>query len=486
MEMIVVKKILITATAALMLASIPGCTREDAGHSYGESYIPEGGFIIPYMAEYYPDEWMPEEDEYLFGMIDTEGNVIFDPQFTSVSYIEDCLTYIVGGEVNGQIRYGLLSGDDGAFTGLLYDGAYYDASNDENEPGRFNMTEYADGILHVTVYSDPGHIISDDTDIVIDESVLPYDASTAGLSLCHEALGGALIENCNEFYPHRILIDEQTGEIRHDFTGSYTDHMYLFGDFIITTQTGGHGVFIWSYEGEDYGSDTEATGIRISPYRYAIACNGELAVFDSEGVERASIDISDYAFVDSGCGTIGVYDNGVTTFYDENLNVITEAGDVDLDYGYLSGRFSDDWGGNIIFVSFGDDTVTNFMNGASMPVSDSCFYSHERDYIFADNIGNGNLDEHHWYLYDNEFNLVLSGNDYGDGIYNSLTGDMYVTEYTGGVTTVYSLETYEPMFEAEGRFSVSAVNGTFRLTGTDEVLLLDSFGNVLFESEVTH
>ncbi len=450
-----------------------------------EPDIPEGGIIIPYTAEYYPDEWMPEEDEFLYGMIDTEGNVIFEPQFTGFQLIDDCLTYIVVGEVNGETLYGLLSATDGAFTGLMYDGAYYDTGSEENEPGHFNMSTYNDGILHVTVYSDPRNVISDDTDIVIDESVLPYDAATCGLSLCHTAIGGALIENRNEFYPHRVLIDAETGAVLHDFEGSYGDE-YLFGDFIITTGIGRRGLYIYSYQGEDFGSDDEATGISLNADRYAVACDGMLRVFDREGVERCSIEIGRNAYVDNGCGTIGVYDNGVTTFYDEDLNVITEVEDLNLDYGYLSGRFSDGWGGNIIFVSFGTDTIYNFMNGASMPVNDDCFYSHERDYIFADDISNGNLSEHHWYLYDNEFNLLLTGDDYGDVVYDELTDDMYVSEYTNGVTTVYSLETYEPMFEADGRYSVNVFNGTFLLSGTDETQLIDSNGNVLFETEVTH
>jgi hypothetical protein len=43
---------------------------------------------------------------------------------------------------------------------------------------------------------------------------------------------------------------------------------------------------------------------------------------------------------------IGVTDSTGTTFYDGDLNVIAEAPDVDLDDGYLSGRFSDGMGGN--------------------------------------------------------------------------------------------------------------------------------------------
>ena len=123
------------------------------------------------------------------------------------------------------------------------------------------------------------------------------------------------------------------------------------------------------------------------------------------------------------------------------LNVIASDSGIDLDDGYLSGRFSSGWGDNIIFVSFSRDTITNVMNGAVMDVDNSCFYSHERDYIFADDISNGNLSEHHW---------------------------------------------YEPVLEVEGRFSIRIMNGEILLTGNDEVMLFDNSGEQLFTSAVSH
>ena len=98
----------------------------------------------------------------------------------------------------------------------------------------------------------------------------------------------------------------------------------------------------------------------------------------------------------------------------------------------------------------------------------------------------GNLSEHHWYLYDNEFNLVLEGDDYGDVLYDSFTDDMYVSEYTDGVTTVYSLDTYEPVLSFDGRCSVRIIDGNFLLTGDDEVRYCDCNGDILFESQISH
>ena len=441
------------------------------------------GFITPFMAEHIPDEFMPELDQYLFGMMDLEGNVIYEPQFSSVNYIEECGAYIVGGEVDGVTRYGIMNDDGEDFTGLIYDGAYYDTGKTENESGSFYMTTYSDGILHVTTYEDDLVIADDDIDITIDEEALPFE--TSNLAVCHMHMSGALIRDCSEFYPHNVLIDVQSGEVLHDFTESFGDEL-IYGDLIIDADRIAETVQIYSYDGELLFDDDDATGIYLDTYRFALAFDTTLVVIDREGNDHASIQIASNAIVDQGCGVIGVTDNTGTTFYDDDLNEIAKAPDVNLDDGYLSGRFSDGMGGNIIFVSFDENTITNVMNGAVMHVNDDCFYSHERDYIFADDIGNGNLSEHHWYLYDNEFNLILEGDDYGDVLYDSFTDDMYVSEYSDDVTTIYSLADYEPVFETDGRYSVRVMNGNFLLTGSDEVRLLDSNGNLVCSSAVSH
>lgn len=440
-----------------------------------------GGFITPYMAEYTPDEFVPEYNEYLFGMIDLDGNVIYDPQFTSVQYVKNCGAYIVGGEVDGVTRYGIMNDDGEEFTGLIYDGAFYDIGMTENESGHFYMTTYADGILHVTTYEDDLVLTDDDIDITIDEDALPYEAKNLGV--CHMAMNGALIRDCSQFYPHNVLIDVETGEVLHDFADSFGDEI-LFGDYIIVSNIIRETVQICTYDGDMLFDGDDAVGFMLDTYRYALAYDGVLVVFDREGAELASLDIASNAVVDQGCGVIGVTDAAGTIFYDEDLNVIASDSNIYLDDGYLSGRFSSGWGNNIIFVSFSRDTVTNVVNGAVMDADDSCFYSHERDYIFADDISDGNLPEHHWYLYDNEFNLLLTGDDYGDVIYDEFTDDMYVTEFSDGVTTIYSLDTFEPVFSIDGRYTVSVMNGEFMLTGSTDVGLYAPNGDVIFSSVV--
>ena len=478
--------------SALILAA--GCDRENKNDmtDHEAMVVPvesvvepvaAGGFITPFTAEYIPDEWMPELNQYLFGMIDLMGNVIYEPQFAHVRYIESCGAYIVGGEADGAMRYGIMDDNGEEFTGLIYDGAYYDTGMTEDESGHFYMTAYNDGILHVTTYDDDLDITDDSIDITVDEDALPYEASN--LAVCHMHMNGALIRDISEFYPHNVLIDIETGEVLHDFADSFGDER-IFGDLIIDADRISEDVQIYSYDGELIFDDDDATGFLLDDYRFALAFDDTLVVIDREGDDHASIHIDSNATVDQGCGTIGVTDSTGTTFYDEDLNVIASDSGIDLDDGYLSGRFSSGWGDNIIFVSFSRDTITNVMNGAVMDVNDDCFYSHERDYIFADDISNGNLSEHHWYLYDNEFNLLLTGDDYGDVLYDAFTDDMYVSEYSDGITTIYSLDTYEPVLEVEGRFSIKIMNGEFLLTGNDEVMLFDNSGEQIFTSAVSH
>lgn len=224
-EIFVMKKLIaLSITAALML-TMAGCsegnsetaresdreTRESTERTVETEPVAEptepsaepdpvsgaaGGFITPYTAEYIPDEWEPELDQYLFGMIDLEGKVIYEPQFSSVRYIENCGAYIVGGETDGVTLYGIMNDDGEEFTGLIYDGAYYDLGMTEDESGHFYMTTYTDGILHVTTYEDDLVITDDGIDITIDEDALPYTFTNLGV--CHMAMNGALIRDCDE------------------------------------------------------------------------------------------------------------------------------------------------------------------------------------------------------------------------------------------------------------------------------------------------
>lgn len=297
------------------------------------------------------------------------------------------------------------------------------------------------------------------------------------------AMNGALIRDCDEFYPHNVLIDVETGEVLHDFADSFGDEI-IFGDYIIDADRIRDTVQIYDYDGELDSDCSDATGILLNDYRYAIAFDGLLGVFDREGEALACIDIASNATVDQGCGTIGVTDSTGTTFYDEDLNVIASDSGIDLDDGYLSGRFSSGWGGNIIFVSFSGDTITNLMNGAVMDVDDSCFYTLEGDYILATDRGDGNLSTHHWYVYDNEFNLLYSEEGYADVEYDRLTGEMYISAQNDGVTTVYSMDTFEPILEVEGIFVVTAYNGTFMVQNSTEVMIFDGTGAMRFHEDI--
>lgn len=450
-----------------------------------EPVYSEGGMIVPFLAEYIEDEYMPEYNEYLYGFTDFEGNVVYDPQFDSVQFVETMNVYIVRSTEGETSKFGILSADGSMITDLIYDGAHYEQGMDESDPeGQINLTLYEAGVLHTSIFKNGNLEVSDD--IVIDEDALPYDAATSNLTLCHMSYGGAIVQNESEFYPHRVLIDVTNGEILRDFDSAFGDEI-LFGDMVIETEIHGD-VTVYDMTGECVFDEHDATGFRLTPYRFLITFDGELQIVDMEGVVRASMDIGSNAFVDSGAGLIVVCENGNTTIYDEDLNEITEAGVYDIDYGYCPGRWDEDPNGEFFFVSFESDVITNLMTGDSMPVEEGYYYSYEGGYVFANNRSDGNTDDHRWRVYDSSLNLIREEEGYADICEDRVTGEEYIIGYNDGLTTVYSLDTCDTVFEMEGDYGLylaKIYDGVFGLTDMSEYLFADMNGEVFFSCEIT-
>ena len=88
-------------------------------------YVPEDhGRVIPFLAVYEEDEWMPEGNRYTYGLIDLDGNQICDAVFDSVISCDEWNCYIVRSTQGDVTKYGLLSYDGSKFSGLVYDGLY--------------------------------------------------------------------------------------------------------------------------------------------------------------------------------------------------------------------------------------------------------------------------------------------------------------------------------------------------------------------------
>ena len=447
------------------------------------AYAVTGEFILPFLAEYYPDEFVPENNEYVFGMVDINGNVVYEPQFSSCQYVEDCGVYIVGGDVDGVTKYGLMRDTGAVFTGLIYDGAYYYPDNFENAYGEFLMTTYTEGNLHITHYDDEVMILHDDTDITIDESVLPYTGDMR-LSVCHIRDNGALIMDRAEFYTHYVMIDITTGQILHDFGSSY-DPVIPFGSAVITAEMVGTGVCIYAYNGDCIFEDEDATGLRLSDYVYVIATGDTLEVITRAGFTLGEITINPDAEVELVCGLIAVCDNGTTTFYDEELEEVAVIDGLDLDDGYMPGRYTGNED-NLFFVSYDEDTLINLCTNDIIDVEDGYFYSNYDGYIFADNRSDGNAEVIGWRLYDSNLNLIFEEDGFAVVRDDEHSEGRYIGSSNYDVTSVYSLDSEELLFTIDGNFAhytVSIYDGVFYLTDGSTCYLVNADGETLFSYE---
>lgn len=444
------------------------------------------GMVVPYLAEYIEDEFIPENNEYLYGFIDLEGNVIYEPQFRSVQYIEKLGVYIVSIDENGLYKSGLMSEDGQMVTDIIYDGAYYEQGMDESAPeGHINLTSYSDGTIIVTTYGS-GTLVEDDV-ITLDEDSLPYDAATSSLTLCHMNQGSAVIQNSSEFYPHRVLIDIDTGDVLHDFTSAYGSEI-LFGDLIIDNPIAGV-VTVYDMTGESIYADADAYAVRLTPYKFLIAeGNGNISIIDMEGNETASMTVSSNAEIDTAAGHVVINDYGSTTVYDEDLNIVAEPGNYDIDYGYCPGHWNDEYHDAFYFVSFEDDRIYNLISGDSMPVEEGYFYSYEDGFIVADNRGDGNTSDHRWRVYDPAFNLIREEEGFANVFSDEVTGEYYIGANNGGVTTIYEVDTCEPEFEIDGNYGsyvCRAYNGCFCMTDLNVSILANSSGQILFNCDIS-
>ncbi|MCR5049013.1 MAG: hypothetical protein K6A37_08655 [Saccharofermentans sp.] len=478
------KAIAMVITSALML-SFPGCSAKSDVEVNAVADPVAGGeeaCIVPFLAEHIENEWTPELDYYLFGMTDLEGNTVYEPQFTSVNLIESCGVYIVGGEVEGKTFYGLLSLDGEDYTGLIYDGAYYDPAMEEGEEGMFNMTVAGEAGLHLTRY-DSALTVADETDLVVDVSSLPYPEEYSGLSVCHMVADGAVLVDRNEFYPHYVLVDISTGEMLNDLDGDPGKRTTLFGDLIIMSDISGEELKVYDYTGECTVDGQGAMGLRLSDYRFAAVYDGRLEVVDTEGYVVEQMDVDQNTRIDTSCGHIVVCENGVTSVYDENLDPVSSDLDIDLDDGYLLGDYDDEFCSYLYFVSFDDDVVINLMTGQTMDTMVGYHYNYENGYIFADNRGDGNTDDHRWYLYDEDFNTIFNVSGIGKVFYDRLSEDMYICAIENGETSMYSCDYQTRLFVIDGNYgyyTCTAFCGRFMMTDGNEVILVDSSAQELF------
>ncbi|MBR1798170.1 MAG: hypothetical protein IJ757_09230 [Clostridiales bacterium] len=447
--------------------------------------VSSDAILVPFLAVYDEDEWMPEGNEYLYGFVDLDGNVVYEPQFDHVQFCDKLTTYILSRTEDGVTKYGLMLGDGSLSTDLIYDGAFYDQGDIGTDVGCIYLTIYDEGILHTTIYG-LGFFPVDGQDITLDEDVLPFDAATYNPAVCHMTPDSAVIENLDEFYPTRVLVDITSGEVLYDFTDRFSGEL-LFGDLIIIDGPF-NGVTVYDMTGECVLEDEGAYGTRVTVDKYLIYHDGQVDVIDKSGEAVATLAIGNNATVETACGLIAVCEGGDTTVYDAELNVLAELGAIDISSGYCPGNWSDGIDtDNLFFVSYDDDTITNLLNGASIPVENGYFYSYEGGYIMADNRSDGNNPVNHWHLYDSALNVIFEGDGYGQVIEDAITGELYLVSCGDSVTSVYSLDTCEKLFDLDGNYgyyTARAYAGEFYLTNLDQCILVDASDDEIFSWDI--
>ena len=208
-------------------------------------YVPEDhGRVIPFLAVYEEDEWMPEGNRYTYGLIDLDGNQVYEPVFDSV-YEADGY-YVVSSTENSVRKYGIISDDGSVFTGLEYDGAV--AAEDNYDGVYFYGTDYYDGRLKVTSLNSKLEVIGEDT-IVIDEEALELDRERSLLSVSMLNDGRAFLNISDPVFTNGFLIDTSDGKVLHKSGTLVNDRCILFGNVIIEQNMNGRGIKVYDLDG---------------------------------------------------------------------------------------------------------------------------------------------------------------------------------------------------------------------------------------------
>lgn len=450
-------------------------------------YVPEDhGRVIPFLAVYAEDEWMPEGNQYKYGLIDLDGNQICDAVFDMVSSCDEWGCYIVRSTEGDMTKYGLLSYDGSKFSGLIYDGLY-DIGYTEKNGECFYGSVYSDGYIWVKyIDQDFNEILA--YNIKIDEDELGLDAASAQLTVAYISDGRAFLFNRNEFYPNDYLIDTKDGKVLYQSNALEMSEGKLFGNVIIEQDADGQGIKVYDMDGNIIIDNGMAYSWKVCSNRYMIAADGMLNLYDLNWNVAASMEISQTAIVMSSFEKIAVGVGFETKLYDKDLNLIAEHDDI-----YLGdGTYFRDWygfgDGDMFFDSISyADTVYNLNTGASIAKEDGFFYSFKYGYIFADNVSNGNDPVKKWRVYDVNFDLISEGTGNAYLTQDEVTGEVYVYSFEDGKTTIYSLTNGEELFSLDNLiYNINVVDGRFFGANKTYFFMTDRNGSNLFEYQVEH
>ena len=451
-------------------------------------YVPaDYGRILPCVAEYYEDAYTPENNTCVFRLINLDGEEVCGPYFDMSEYCAGADAYILRRTSQGLTKYGVLSADGSLFTELKYDGLW-SVSPEEACGVSFYATEYQNGTLHVVSLNAELETV-DECDITIDPDQLPYTASGAQLSVCYLNGNRAIIVNRSAFYYHKILIDTETGDVLYDDNAAGDIKTFVFGDVIIEQGIGGDGVTVYNLDGEVIVSDNAAYGSIVTPYRYLLASDDEICVYDIDWEVVNSVPGGFGMDVFSSFGHIAICEDGNTTIYDQDLQFVCDAGNVDLSDGSYLRDWYDYGEGDMYFRSYEDDGyIINLNTGDTLACEDGLFsYTFTCGYLFSDNLSDGNNPDNLWRVYDGSLNLILSGEGYEYEVIDEITGELYFVYIDDGVMNVCSLPDGDVIFRSDEVFyNLTAVDGCFCGWNEETFMLYDGDGSLIAEYTVDY
>lgn len=450
-------------------------------------YTPEDhGRIIPFVATFAEDQWMPEGNKYTFGLIDMDGNEVCAPVFDSVVRCDELNAYIVRATQDDVSKYGLLSYDGAKFTGLIYDGLC-DLDVAGKDGTCFYGSVYDNGNLLVKSIDKDFNVITENS-IVIDEAALGHDASKAQLTVSFISDERAYLMNRDEFYPEYFLIDTTNGKVLYKGSALDITEGRMFGDRIVEQDASGKGIKVYDTDGNVVFDNGEAYSWKVCEDEYMIASDGTLNLYDREWNVISSMKIGTKAIVMSSFERIAVCEMTDTKLYDKDLNLIAEYDDV-----YLGdGTYFRDWygfgEGDMFFDSISyTHQIYNLNTGARLDKDDDFFYSFEYGYITSDNLSNGNDPVKKWCVYDKDFNLIMEGTGRNYLKQDELTGEVYNFVINEDKLTVYSLAEGEELFSLDYTgYNIYVIGGRFSGSGSGHFFLTDRSGDFLFDREIDH
>ena len=439
-------------------------------------FVPaDSGRIIPIVTEYIEDRWFKENNNAYYSFISLDGEYVSGPFFDWVSYSDEANAYIVRRTSGGISKYGFLSEDGALFTGLVYDGA---ACAMGNAPDNvcFYGTNYADGRLWVSSIDKRLNVV-DSVKITCDEKELSLKAKVAQLSVIYINDRSAVMINRNQYYYSIMLVNRTSGELLYNDRDAGLNDVCIFGDIIIEQFFRGRGIKVYDMDGHVILHDENAYSGKVTEDRFMIARDTELEIYDTNWQIVSSISIPSGSEVMTSFGQIAVVDGKQTLVFSKDLALVNK-----LDYSIGDGTYLRDWRGfgegAMFYDTITDDAeLINLNNGARMYKESQFSYEFKEGYIIATNMNYGNVSTEEWRVFDQDFNLLISGEGTIDAICDEISGDVFIVVEHDGMLTLYSMPELEEMFSFAGNiWTLKVTDGRFHCWDTDYFILLNSSG----------